>query len=121
MNKATQQNYIKHFGPDAFVPGYCGKCPGAGKVGDDPVCLVYADDAAPRILPSEDGCNEPPEWCPIRHISRQPLLAQIRKLETDRDAAILFLKSITFDDGDAGDKLMEMLRSEPDHRGQTDD
>ena len=80
MNKATQQNYIKHFGPDAVVPGYCGKCPGSGKIENDPVCLVFADDPAPRILPDEHGCNEPPDWCPIRHISRRPLTAEIEQL-----------------------------------------
>jgi hypothetical protein len=64
-------NYSKHFGPLAHVPGYCGKCPGAGRVGDDAVCTVYADDPAPRILDDPSGCNEPPQWCPIRTISER--------------------------------------------------
>ena len=66
MNAATIRNYLKYFGADAFVPGYCGKCPGANKVGDTPICIIYAEDVVPRII---DPITEPPNWCPIRHIS----------------------------------------------------
>ena len=69
MNMATVANYNKHFGADAFVPGYCGKCPGADKIGDDPVCGVYAEGAAPLII---EPMATPPKWCPIRHISSRP-------------------------------------------------
>ena len=72
MLQETINRYNKLFGPDAFVPGYCGKCPGARRMGDGKaVCGVDAETPYFRELPRQDGNCTPPDWCPIRHISRR--------------------------------------------------
>ena len=65
----TKTRYASLFGPDAFVPGYCGKCPSATVIGADAACGLYSEPDAPRYLPDEYGNNAPPDWCPIRHLS----------------------------------------------------
>ena len=80
MNVATVNNYRRYFGADAFVPGYCGKCPAATDV-HGPVCSVYEEgDQILAISPM----SEPPKDCPIRHIStRYASTAPDRRSEDD--------------------------------------